>query len=719
MPRLNLSRPRPLGFDRLEDRITPGLFDGIRNRIENEANQRIAEEQAKQAAASATAAQQAAAVQAGVPAPTDRAANPVVFFLDDKQNVRDQQVAFDSVYTGGPNFTGGVWTALGDVNGDGTSDPILAAGAGAIPVVKVFNGKSGVLFREFAAYETSYKGGVNVTSADVNQDGQADIIVGTDQGGGPRVRIFNGADGANNSLLADFLAIDDDSFRGGVRVAMGDLNGDGVDDLIVSAGFGGGPRIAGFDGAQLGQGKAVKLFKDFFAYEDTVRNGAYVSVGYVDGDKYADLIFGGGPGGSPRVRVVSGATVLEKGGDEALKAPMADYFAGSTDDRGGVRVGTMLGDDKLARIVAVGATGDAFAYDNTGKQIRQLNREVVLNSGLLDDGATRRTASPVTDQLTAVFNAFKGTYAGLFTADVGFSGIDPASGSSPTVTTKSADVRYSIAVTDVRLTYGTTYNTLKTVGGRLAFTGSVTAEVGGKAPIVVAVSGQFAVNPFADRDTPAAAFLSGLGPIGSEPNLTANAGNLTWTPTGLTGTTLSARNVEFSFSGVATPATLGKGASPPAPTIPVDYNARVIAAVKGTYVGTYATSVQINSPFSNAVRSVTATLIVDFATALEPTTNPQAGGRQFRLTGTIRVKVDGKPEQFNSFTGLFLPNAFAGAAPITGKLSFSANGGPTTGGTSVPDLNWTPMALTGTNFTSNGFDFTVRAAATPFTWTKA
>ena len=208
---------------------------------------------------------------------------------------------------------------MGDVNGDGVSDPIVAAGAGSIPSVKVYNGVTQQVIGEFAAYETSYTGGVFVTAADVNQDGRADVIVGTDQGGGPRVRIFNGSDGSQ--VLADFLAIDDPDFRGGVRVASGDINGDGVDDLLVSAGFGGGPRIAAFDGAQLGKGKAVKLFSDFFAYEDSLRNGAYVSLGYVDGDKNADLIFGGGPGGAPRVRVISGATVMAQGGDAATGQP--------------------------------------------------------------------------------------------------------------------------------------------------------------------------------------------------------------------------------------------------------------------------------------------------------------------------------------------------------------------------------------------------------------
>ncbi|WP_420841869.1 hypothetical protein [Fimbriiglobus ruber] len=59
------------------------------------------------------------------------------------------------------------------------------------------------------------------------------------------------------------------------------MNGDGVADIVVSAGFGGGPRIAGFDGVSVASGAAdpTKLFADFFAFEPSLTNGAYVAVG--------------------------------------------------------------------------------------------------------------------------------------------------------------------------------------------------------------------------------------------------------------------------------------------------------------------------------------------------------------------------------------------------------------------------------------------------------
>src|SRR5207253_6284505 len=150
-----------------------------------------------------------------------------------------------------------------------------------------------------APFELTFLGGVYVAAGDVTGDGVPDVIVTPDLGGGPRVRVF---DGANRfAQVADFFGIDDPNFRSGARAAVGDVNGDGTGDLVVAAGFQGGPRVATFDGRSLSSGTPRTLFNDFFAFEQTLRNGVFIAAGDVDGDGLADLIAGGGPGGGPRV----------------------------------------------------------------------------------------------------------------------------------------------------------------------------------------------------------------------------------------------------------------------------------------------------------------------------------------------------------------------------------------------------------------------------------
>ena len=62
------------------------------------------------------------------------------------------------------------------------------------------------------------------------------LATGTGIGGGPHVKVFDADSGA---LRFEFSAYDP-SFRGGVRVAVGDVTGDGTPDIITAPGPGGG-----------------------------------------------------------------------------------------------------------------------------------------------------------------------------------------------------------------------------------------------------------------------------------------------------------------------------------------------------------------------------------------------------------------------------------------------------------------------------------------------
>ena len=251
-------------------------------------------------------------------------------------------------------FAGGVRVATADVTGDGIPDVIAVPGAGGGPVVRVFDGNSGVAVRNFLAFEPEFRGGLRVAVADLNGDFVPDVIVTPDAGGGPIVRAFDGATGA---VLANFFALDD-TFRGGLRIAAADVNRDGTGDLIVTAGVGGGPRVAGYDGRFLGTTQA-KLFNDFFAFAPELRSGFWVTAADADGDGFADVVLGAGPGGGPRAVVYDGEALATGGGAQAL----ASFFAGDVNSRSGARVAAAdLDGDGRAEVLAAGGAGWPVTY---------------------------------------------------------------------------------------------------------------------------------------------------------------------------------------------------------------------------------------------------------------------------------------------------------------------------------------------------------------------
>lgn len=255
-------------------------------------------------------------------------------------------------------FTGGVRVATGDFNADGVVDIAYGTGAGIANAVKVLDGKTRTHLLVLQPFEPAFDGGVFVAAGDVTGDGRPELIVSPDLGGGPRVRVF---DGNGFGQITDFLGIEDASFRGGARVAVGDVNGDSLGDVVVAAGFGGGPRIAVFDGSRIDTPLTAgilppKLFGDFFVFEPTLRNGVYVAAGDLTGGGFADIIAGGGPGGGPRVFAVSGSDMVLSHGK--TQTQVANFFAGDRDNRKGVRVAIKDLDGDLRADLVTGAGED-------------------------------------------------------------------------------------------------------------------------------------------------------------------------------------------------------------------------------------------------------------------------------------------------------------------------------------------------------------------------
>jgi glucose/arabinose dehydrogenase len=285
---------------------------------------------------------------------------PVVRAIDSATGVEISRFDLSAVpLPGGAKFGTETRVARGDVTGDGLTDYVVGAGPGAQSFVVIFDGASKAVLSTLMAFEPSFTGGVYVAAGDMDGDGKAEVVVSPDQGGGPRVDVYRG-----NGLTkaASFFGIDDPNFRGGARVALGDVSGDGKRDLVVSAGFRGGPRVAGYEAGSVMAGKPARMFGDFFAFEPTLRNGVFLAVGDIDGDGKADVIAGGGPGGGPRVQAFAGADLMGANKQSVL----ANFFAGDANTRNGVRLGVtdVDGDGRTDVVVgtAPGAKGQVLVY---------------------------------------------------------------------------------------------------------------------------------------------------------------------------------------------------------------------------------------------------------------------------------------------------------------------------------------------------------------------
>ncbi len=223
-----------------------------------------------------------------------------------------------------------------------------------------------------------FSGSVRVATGDINGDGIGDFITaqGDGAGSGSRIRIFDGNSALFNGTaveISSFFAYSDAAgasqnpgFGGGVFVASTDLNGDGVDELITSAGAGarGHVKVFNFNVGGVFQGSTPELRSSFFAYTDFAGE-IRVTTAFFGGNAF--LVTGSGAGTSQSdVRFYLNAFNIGQVPDLNFVAPIAQLFpfAGFN---GGVSVaaGDTDGDgnDELFVSQNAGGSGLVRVYD--------------------------------------------------------------------------------------------------------------------------------------------------------------------------------------------------------------------------------------------------------------------------------------------------------------------------------------------------------------------
>jgi hypothetical protein len=201
---------------------------------------------------------------------------------------------------------------------------------------------------QFSAFDSTFRGGVSIATGDVDGDGIIDIIISPLSGVSPQIKIFDRL----GNLKKQFFAFDKD-FLGGVNVATADLNSDGIKEILAAPASGGGPQIKVFDGNG-------KLRLQFFAFDKKFKGGVNLAAGDVDNDGREEIIAAPGQGTYPFIRLFNNKGELKE-----------QFFAFSRSFRGGVKIATAdLNRDGIKEILAAPASGggpQVKIFDDLGR----------------------------------------------------------------------------------------------------------------------------------------------------------------------------------------------------------------------------------------------------------------------------------------------------------------------------------------------------------------
>jgi hypothetical protein len=218
----------------------------------------------------------------------------------------------------------GARVAAGDLNGDGTAD-VIAVPLGSMRI-NAFAPAGGSAFRTIDAFGGEVTGPIAIAAGNVSGDKRAEIVAVAPTYSGAEVKVFDAATATTESVLYPYGGETVSS----VAVALGDVNGDGKGDIVVSVDTPSGTEVKAVDA------QGVEL-ADFYVLDAAIVPGASLAAGDLDGDGKAEIVLGGGPTNAPWPPVTNGpdqrVAVYEANGTEVHEF---DAYPGLF--QGGVRV---------------------------------------------------------------------------------------------------------------------------------------------------------------------------------------------------------------------------------------------------------------------------------------------------------------------------------------------------------------------------------------------
>ncbi len=169
-----------------------------------------------------------------------------------------------------------VSVALGDLDGDGDLDLVVANKLSAPPNVSVLLGNGNGTFAAQTTFATGFTP-VFVALGDLDGDGDLDLAVANSAAAPPNVSVLLGNGNGTFAAQTTFATGDDPVF-----VALGDLDGDGDLDLVVTNKLSAPPNVS----VLLGNGNGTFAAQTTFATGD---DPVFVVIGDLDGDGDLDI----------------------------------------------------------------------------------------------------------------------------------------------------------------------------------------------------------------------------------------------------------------------------------------------------------------------------------------------------------------------------------------------------------------------------------------------
>ncbi len=186
-----------------------------------------------------------------------------------------------------------------DFNGDGYAD-IAVGGTAGTPKITVYKGGPNyTTITSSASADQTYTGsaanyfGYLMEYGDFNGDGFSDLII-TEDGNGAvskgKISIYNGSVTGLNASASGVINYEGTNYNLGRQVTSGDFNGDGFDDIAVTAAANGLVYIFYGSAGSFGTISASTASRILTGAHSTF--GAGLAAGDLDGDGYADLAIG-------------------------------------------------------------------------------------------------------------------------------------------------------------------------------------------------------------------------------------------------------------------------------------------------------------------------------------------------------------------------------------------------------------------------------------------